>query len=96
MNEESDSFLRMYDGSGPRRPTPTIWSIICGGVCGEGLRPEVVTLLDLHRYMGAMGSKVQMPFGQPWRMPPKRPYGTSAISCLAACLKGFCGAGTPA
>ncbi|MER5853363.1 tyrosine-type recombinase/integrase [Streptomyces sp. NPDC002012] len=49
----------------------------------------MVSLLDLHRYMGAMGAKVQLPFGQPWRMPPKRPYGASALSGLAACLKGF-------
>jgi integrase len=30
-----------------------------------------------------------MPYGQPWRVPPQRPYGGSALQVLAACLKGF-------
>ncbi|MGI5445757.1 tyrosine-type recombinase/integrase [Streptomyces sp. CA-243310] len=46
-------------------------------------------LLDLHRYMGAVGARVPMPFGQPWRMPPKKSYGASALQVAAACLKGF-------
>ncbi|MGW1365040.1 tyrosine-type recombinase/integrase [Streptomyces chartreusis] len=36
-----------------------------------------------------MGAKVTLPCGQPWRLPPKRPYGTSALQVTAACLKGF-------
>ncbi|WP_433916333.1 hypothetical protein [Streptomyces sp. NBC_01744] len=30
-----------------------------------------------------------MPYGQPWRVPPKRPYGTAALSISATVLKGF-------
>lgn len=55
----------------------------------EGLVTESVKLLDLHRYMGAVGAKVAMPYGQAWRTPPKRPYGDSALQVAAACLKGF-------
>lgn len=39
--------------------------------------------------MGAVGARVPMPHGQPWWTPPKRPYGSSALQVLAACLKGF-------
>ncbi|MFE5125127.1 integrase [Streptomyces sp. NPDC056669] len=46
-------------------------------------------MLDLHRYMGAVGAEVPMPWGQPWRVPPQRPFGASALQVSAACLKGF-------
>jgi hypothetical protein len=49
-----------------------------------------VTLRDLERYMGAVGAKIPGPFGEPWRT-GKRPYGDSALSTAAACLKGFYG-----
>ncbi|MEU6969931.1 tyrosine-type recombinase/integrase [Kitasatospora aureofaciens] len=55
----------------------------------ERLATATVKLLDLHRYMGAVGAQVPMPWGQPWRVPPKRPLGSSALEVLAACLKGF-------
>ncbi|WP_411130136.1 integrase [Streptomyces sp. x-19] len=89
VDEESDSFLRMYDGSGTQKTYAYHLVDHLRWRVRERLRTETVKLLDLHRYMGAMGAQVQMPFGQPWRMPPKRPYGTSALSCLAACMKGF-------
>lgn len=55
----------------------------------ECLTTETITILDIFRYMGAVGAKVNMPYGQPWRTLPKRPYQTSALQVLAACLKGF-------
>jgi len=45
-------------------------------------------LRDLRRYMGLLGAKVAGPHGEPWRA-GKRPYGRSALSTAAACLKGF-------
>ncbi|MCX4869628.1 tyrosine-type recombinase/integrase [Streptomyces sp. NBC_00822] len=39
--------------------------------------------------MGAVGAMTAMPWGQPWRVPPQRPYGQSALQIAAACLKGF-------
>ena len=38
--------------------------------------------------MGIVGAEVRMPLGEPWRV-GKRPYGRSALSTTAACLKGF-------
>ena len=38
--------------------------------------------------MGIVGAEVRMPLGEPWRA-GKRPYGRSALSAAAACLKGF-------
>src|SRR5258707_11194672 len=38
--------------------------------------------------MGLAGAEVRMPLGEPWRA-GKRPYGRSALSAAAACLKGF-------
>ena len=45
-------------------------------------------LRDLERYMGLLGAEVRLPLGEPWRQ-GKRPYGPSALSITAACLKGF-------
>jgi hypothetical protein len=38
--------------------------------------------------MGIVGAEVRMPLGEPWRV-GKRPYGRSALSAAASCLKGF-------
>jgi integrase len=54
----------------------------------EGLLPESVAFADLERYMAAVGAEYAGPFGRPWRE-GKRPYGQSALSTAAACLKGF-------
>jgi integrase len=54
----------------------------------ECLTLDRVSLLDLERYMGAVGAKVAGPLGLPWRE-GKRPYGHSALSTAASCLKGF-------
>ncbi|NBE51991.1 tyrosine-type recombinase/integrase [Streptomyces boluensis] len=54
----------------------------------EGLTFETVQFRDLERYMGAVGAEVRGPTGVPWRV-GKRPYGNSALSGAASCLKGF-------
>jgi hypothetical protein len=54
----------------------------------ECLAFDTVQLRDLERYMGIVGAEVRMPLGEPWRV-GKRPYGRSALSAAASCLKGF-------
>ncbi|MGW1871388.1 tyrosine-type recombinase/integrase [Streptomyces mauvecolor] len=89
VEEESDRFLQLYEGKGTQKTYAyhlvdhLRWRI------REGLTTAEVTIRDLHRYIGAVGAKVTLPYGQPWRLPPKRPYGTSALQVTAACLKGF-------
>ncbi|MFD5081706.1 integrase [Kitasatospora sp. NPDC058406] len=87
--EEVDDFLRGYDGRGTQRTYAFCLVDHLRWRFREGLTTESVKILDLHRYMGAMGSRVSMPFGLVWRLPPKRPLGTSALKVLAACVKGF-------
>ncbi|MFD5616757.1 integrase [Kitasatospora sp. NPDC127060] len=87
--DEADSFLRLYDGLGSQRTYAYFLVDHLRWRVREGLTTESVTLVDLHRYMGAVGARVPMPFGLPWRVPPKRPYDTSALGVAAACLKGF-------
>lgn len=89
VDGEADSFLRMYEGSGTQRTYAYTLVDHLRWRVREGLVTERVTVLDLHRYMGAVGARVPMPFGEPWRVPPKRPYGESALGTAAACLKGF-------
>jgi len=54
----------------------------------ECLALDRVVLRDVERYMGIVGAEVRMPLGEPWRV-GRRPYGHSALSTAAACLKGF-------
>lgn len=89
VDEEADSYLRPFDGSGSQKTYAYSLVDHLRWRVREGLSTETVTMLDLHRYMGAVGARVPMPYGQPWRMPPKKPYGTSALQVAAACLKGF-------
>ncbi|MEE1809513.1 tyrosine-type recombinase/integrase [Streptomyces sp. BE133] len=89
MDEEADRFLRQYEGSGTQKTYAYSLVDHLRWQIREGLTTETITLLDVKRYMGAVGAKVPMPFGQPWRTPPQRPYGTSALQVAAACLKGF-------
>ncbi|MFB7375862.1 tyrosine-type recombinase/integrase [Kitasatospora purpeofusca] len=89
VDEEADGFLRQFEGRGTQRTYAYFLVDHLRWRVREGLRTEAVKILDLHRYMGAVGATVPMPFGQPWRIPPKRPYGDSALEVLAACLKGF-------
>ncbi|MER5561206.1 tyrosine-type recombinase/integrase [Streptomyces sp. NPDC002506] len=89
VDEEADSYLRTHEGSGTQKTYAYYLVDHLRWRVREGLSTPSVTLLDLFRYLGAVGAKVHMPFGQPWRMPPKRPYGTSALQVLSSCLKGF-------
>jgi hypothetical protein len=89
VDEESDGFLRTHEGSGTQKTYAYYLVDHLRWRVREGLTTATVKLMDLHRYMGAVGAKVPMPWGQPWRVPPKRPYGSSALQVLSACLKGF-------
>ncbi|MFK0182552.1 integrase [Streptomyces xanthochromogenes] len=89
VDEEADCFLRQFDGSGTQKTYAYSLVDHLRWRIREGLTTEAITLLDVKRYMGAVGAKVPMPFGQPWRLPPQRPYGDSALQVAAACLKGF-------
>ena len=89
VDAESDSFLRTYEGRGTQKTYAYSLVDHLRWRIREGLTTATVTMLDLRRYMGAVGAKVPMPWGQPWREPPKRPYGQSALQVAAACLKGF-------
>lgn len=89
VDEEADRFLRTHEGSGTQKTYAYYLVDHLRWRVRERLTTEKVTLLDLHRYMGAVGAKVPMPFGQPWRTPSQRPYGSSALDVAAACLKGF-------
>lgn len=91
VHAEADSFLRLTDGSGTQKTYAYYLVDHLRWREREGLATAALTLRDLHRYMGAVGARVPMPYGQPWRMPPKRPYGDSALAVVAACLKGFYG-----
>jgi integrase len=89
VHEEADSFLRMSDGAGTQK-TYAYYLVDHLRWCErERLTTESVTLRDLHRYMGAVGARVPIPYGQPWRTPPKQPYSAAALDVAAACLKGF-------
>ncbi|MEV5922416.1 hypothetical protein [Streptomyces pseudogriseolus] len=97
MDEEADSFLRSYEGRGTQKTYAYFLVDHLRWRARERLATEAVSLRDLHRYMGAVGARVAMPFGEPWRRPPKRPYGPSALQVAASCLTGFylhqCGLG---
>lgn len=89
VDEEADSYLRPFDGSGSQKTYAYSLVDHLRWRIREGLTTESIGLLDLKRYMGAVGAQVQMPYGQPWRVPPQRPYGASALQVAAAALKGF-------
>lgn len=88
-DEEAESYLRIYEGSGSQETYAYYLVDHLRWRIREGLNTETITLRDLQRYQGAVGAQVPMPYGQPWRMPPKRPYGTSALSVSATVLKNF-------
>lgn len=89
VDEEADCFLCQYEGSGTQKTYAYTLVDHLRWRVREGLTTAKVSLSDLQRYMGAVGARVPMPFGEPWRMPPKRPYGSDALKVTAACLKGF-------
>ncbi|CAM5237820.1 tyrosine-type recombinase/integrase [Streptomyces hirsutus] len=89
VDEEADSYLRTHEGSGSQKTYAYYLVDHMRWRVRERLTTETITILDLFRYQGAVGAQVNMPYGQPWRVPPKRPYQTPALQVLAACLKGF-------
>ena len=88
VHEAADGFLRTHDGSGTQRTYAYLLVDHLRWLEREALGCDAVTLRDLQRYMGLLGAKVAGPHGVPWRA-GKRPYGQSALSTAAACLKGF-------
>ncbi|UXY25992.1 tyrosine-type recombinase/integrase [Streptomyces sp. HUAS TT20] len=87
----------MYDGRGTQKTYAYYLVDHLRWRAREQLTTQTASLRDLLRYMGAVGARVEMPFGEPWRTPPKRPYGASALQIAASCVKGFylhqCGLG---
>ncbi|OLZ43170.1 integrase [Amycolatopsis coloradensis] len=87
VRQEADGFLRMLE-PGTSRTYAYLLVDHLRWLEREQLSLSAVALRDLERYMGAVGAKAQMPFGLPWRV-GKHPYGHSALSAAASCLKGF-------
>jgi hypothetical protein len=85
---EADRFLRRHEGSGTQKTYAYYLVDHLRWLECECLTLETVVVRDLERYMGIVGAEVRMPFGEPWRV-DRRPYGSSALSTAAACLKGF-------
>ena len=88
MHEAADRFLRGYEGSGTQRTYAYLLLDHLRWLEREALAPETVSLQDLRRYMAALGAAWRGPYGQPWRA-GRRPFGQSALSAAAACVKGF-------
>ena len=88
VHAEADRFLRVHEGSGTQRTYAYLLVDHLRWLERECLAFDTVVLRDLERYMGIVGAEVRMPLGEPWRV-GKRPYGRSALSAGAACLKGF-------
>ena len=88
LHAEADRFLRLHDGSGTQKTYAYYLVDHLRWLERECLAFDKVVLRDLERYMGIVGAEVLMPLGEPWRI-GKRPYGRSALSTAAACLKGF-------
>lgn len=89
VHEGADAFLRQYEGSGTQRTYAYFLVDHLRWCARERLAADRATLRDLLRYMGAVGAQIPMPWGQPWRLPPKRPYGAAALKGAAACIKGY-------
>lgn len=87
VHREADRFLRQHDGSGTQRTYAYYLVDHLRWLERECVAFDTVRLRDLERYMGIVGAEVRMPLGEPWRV-GKRPYGRSALSTAAACLKG--------
>lgn len=88
VDPEAERFLARYAGGGSDRTYAYLLVDHLRWLESEGLALGAVSFRDLRRYMGAVGAKVPMPLGSPWRV-GKRPYGNSALSGAASCLKGF-------
>jgi hypothetical protein len=88
VHEAADRFLRGYEGSGTQRTYAYLLLDHLRWLEREALATETVSLQDLRRYMAALGAAWRGPYGQPWRA-GRRPFGQSALSAAAACVKGF-------
>jgi integrase len=88
VHVEADRFLLRHEGSGTQRTYAYLLVDHLRWLERECLAFEALRLRDLEQYMGLVGAEVRMPLGEPWRV-GKRPYGRSALSTAAACLKGF-------
>ena len=88
VHEAADRFLRDYEGSGTQRTYAYLLLDHLRWLEREPLAPETVSLQDLKRYMAALGAAWRGPYGQPWRT-GRKPFGQSALSAAAACVKGF-------
>ncbi|MFF7603510.1 hypothetical protein [Streptomyces mirabilis] len=88
IHTEADRFLRRHDGSGAQKTYAYYLVDHLRWLERECLAFGAVQLRDLERYMGLVGAEVRIPLGEPWRG-GKCPYGRSALSTAAACLKGF-------
>ncbi|MCA1704684.1 MAG: tyrosine-type recombinase/integrase [Actinobacteria bacterium] len=87
VHREADGFLRTLE-PGTLRTYAYLLVDHLRWLERECLSLVAVSLRDLERYMGAVGAKIQGPFGLPWRE-GKHPYGHSALSAAASCVKGF-------
>jgi len=88
VHEAADRFLESYEGSGTQRTYAYLLLDHLRWLEREALTPQTVSLQDLKRYMAALGAAWRGPYGQPWRA-GRRPFGQSALSAAAACVKGF-------
>lgn len=88
VHVEADRFLRQHDGSGTQRTYAYLLVDHLRWLERECLGFGAVALRDLERYMGMVGAEVRTPLGEPWGV-GKRPYGRSALSAAASCVKGF-------
>jgi hypothetical protein len=88
LHAEADRFLRVHDGSGTQKTYAYYLVDHLRWLERECLAFGTVQLRDLERYMGIVGAEVRIPLGEPWRV-GKLPYGRSALSTAASCLKGF-------
>ncbi|WP_332871974.1 hypothetical protein [Streptomyces triticisoli] len=88
VHTEADRFLRLHDGSGTQRTYAYLLVDHLRWLERECLALAAVQLRHLERYMGIVDAEVRILLGEPWRV-GKRPYGRSALSTAAACLKGF-------
>ncbi|MFD5725743.1 hypothetical protein ACFWMT_06490 [Streptomyces sp. NPDC058368] len=86
LHSGADWYLSKYAGTGSDRTYAYL--LVDHLRWHEGLTPESVVFRDLKRYMGAVGAKIPMPYGAPWRV-GKRPYQNDALRGAATCLKGF-------
>ena len=82
LHEEADGFLRLSDGTGTQKTYAYYLVDHLRWRERERLSTESMTLRDLHRYMGAAGARVPIPYGQrppsprPGRATPGRPRRT--------------------